>query len=112
MTRIAITKLEYDKAAADISRILDRRPDDIPSLLQRGAIYAESRQSKRAIADFSRIIELDPNVPPVYMARALAYAMNDEFDKAWADVSKCKALGGSPPPAIVEYIRKRSVKAK
>src|SRR5262249_13199882 len=48
------------EALVEFSKAIDRHPENVEALIQRGRCYRESLQFAKAVKDFSKVIDLDP----------------------------------------------------
>ncbi|MFH0809040.1 MAG: tetratricopeptide repeat protein [Pseudomonadota bacterium] len=76
-----------------ISRRIERHPDDAAAYLSRGLKYLnESGDMEAAIADFTKVLDLKPDCATAYSLRAEAYIEASDYDHALADGTKAIEL--------------------
>lgn len=78
-------RADLDAAITDLTRVIQRRPNRIDPLLNRGIAYYQRNDAgdlDAARADFTRAIELEPADHQAYYHRALV-AMRSGDDAAW-----------------------------
>lgn len=69
------------------TRILEKDPNNINALIDRGEGYSNSGLYKDALADFNKALSIDPERTNIYSQRGLTYTTMGEYDKAIADYS-------------------------
>ena len=68
--QLLYTKLkQYDKAIADMNRILEIEPGDGNAFYNRGVIHLELKEYDLALADISKAITMNPNNPAYMQVR-------------------------------------------
>ena len=92
-----------DGARADqlYSRALEKQPEDIELLVDRGIGRAESRKFRDAITDFSAALKRDRYRPDVYYFRAAAYRELMDLKNAREDVEQSLRLRPGYAEALV-----------
>jgi tetratricopeptide (TPR) repeat protein len=95
----------YDKAIADLSKIIELKPHDpygygVYAYGARGLAYGVKGLYDKAIADFSKSIELRPDDAYAYSNRAWAYHLKGEDAKGLPDVEKAIELAPKDVAAI------------
>lgn len=87
-----------DATIAELADALEKEPDKIALLINRGNAYARQGEHQLAITDFSRALELQavdqPGRANLLRRRALAHARLNAFDQAVADFTE--AIGLEP----------------
>jgi len=83
---------EWDKAAADYSRVVELRPKDGAAWAERGRCYARLAQWDKAAADFTRAIELHPEDGSLWAERGRCQRELKQADKAAADYARAADL--------------------
>ena len=56
-----VTRLEFDKAIDDFTKVFEIQPSDDEALAQRGACYLASGKHEEALRDFKKAIEMNAN---------------------------------------------------
>jgi WD40 repeat protein/serine/threonine protein kinase/tetratricopeptide (TPR) repeat protein len=79
---------EWDKAAADYSKVLERLPKDGGVWEERGRCYVRLKQWTDAVTDFSKAIELMPEEASLWAERGRCYRELKQADKAAADYAR------------------------
>lgn len=76
---------DWDKAAADYSKLISLSKDRADLYRNRGFAYEELGQYDKAVDDYSRAIKLDPMVVGYYYDRGFAYESLGKNDLAYGD---------------------------
>ncbi len=105
-----MAKRDYAKAVSDYTTALQSAPNDVPSLMNRGAAYHNLKQFDKAIADYTAALKLTPNDARLYNNRGSAYAAERKLDQAIADYDE--ALRIDPNNADAKRNREGTMKAK
>lgn len=100
---------ERQKAIADFTTVLKRKPGNAPTHLMRGVTYAQINQLDMAIADFSAAIQTDNGYAKAYTLRGRAYEQKGALQKAAADYTKAIALA---PESVDARHRLKALKSK
>jgi TPR repeat/Tetratricopeptide repeat len=79
---------DYDRAIADLSAFIQRNPNSVRALNDRGLSYEKKGEYDKAIADYSEVIRLVKDSALSYSYRGSAYEKKGEYDKAIADYSE------------------------
>ncbi|HMP54550.1 MAG TPA: tetratricopeptide repeat protein, partial [Candidatus Melainabacteria bacterium] len=89
---------DFEKAAADLSALVERYPDDADFYEYRGKSYLGGGKFDNAIADYSKVVELSPAYAGGYVGRAKAYEKLEGkgSKKAKEDFSTAAKFGYSP----------------
>lgn len=74
------------------SDVLEKNPDVVEALNNRGIAYNNRGRYRRAIEDFNRGVELEPNFQYLYNNRARSYHQLDSNDLALDDLEKAISL--------------------
>jgi tetratricopeptide (TPR) repeat protein len=93
-------------ATADFDAALQRDPNDLTSLYNRGELYAQEGNHSLAIAAFSVVIRLDPRHGPAYRERGACYCQAGDLPRALADARAGLQL--APQDAWGYYHRARA----
>jgi tetratricopeptide (TPR) repeat protein len=88
-----------DRAAADITRLIEIQPGNAEHYLLRAAFYGMTGKFTQAIADCNEAIRLSPNLAAAYSARGMVYAGRMDFARARADFEKALQLNPDDPGA-------------
>jgi tetratricopeptide (TPR) repeat protein/S1-C subfamily serine protease len=83
---------QYDKALADLNKVIALQPDDAQSYYNRGVLYRDLKEYDKALADLNKVIALQPDDTESYYNRATFYRDLKEYDKALSDFNKIIAL--------------------
>ncbi len=90
----------WDDAAADLTRYLDKYPDDGLTRLQRADVQRVRKRFAEAAADFTTVIQASPFFPSLYERRAACYEALGKADLAKADRERYVKLGGRNPTTL------------
>ncbi|MFN0033697.1 MAG: tetratricopeptide repeat protein [Saprospiraceae bacterium] len=82
----------YPQSVEDLSKFLEKHPDEVPELYNRGLSYANLDRTREAIADFNRVIELDPTFSRAYRARGNCLKKIGENAQGDADLQKWETM--------------------
>jgi tetratricopeptide (TPR) repeat protein len=86
-------KSDFDKALADFSEVVRRKPDSYIALIQRGSIYAVVKGDiAAALADFNHAISIRPNQADGYKARAGLHILTKNPASALPDLNFAMTL--------------------
>jgi serine/threonine protein kinase/tetratricopeptide (TPR) repeat protein len=94
---------ELERAAAELERAADLRPQDFWAHFYRGVCAYRQRQYDAAVHSFGVAVALAPGSAECYYNRALAYAARGKYDRALADYDRALAL--APRLAAAELNR-------
>ncbi|MDR3700114.1 MAG: tetratricopeptide repeat protein [Candidatus Sulfopaludibacter sp.] len=83
---------QYDKAIADLSRVIELDYSRAVVYDQRGLAYSNSGRHAQAIPDYTRALELDPLMSVAWNNRGWAHLELGQFDPALSDLNKCIEL--------------------
>jgi tetratricopeptide (TPR) repeat protein len=83
---------EFDRAAVELERAVDLRPQDFWAHFYSGVCAYRRGRPDDAIASFGVAVALAPEVPEVYHNRALAYAAEGKTAAARRDYDRALAL--------------------
>jgi serine/threonine-protein kinase len=99
MLRAAVyqQKKDYDKAIADYTQALNRRPDDASLLLDRGVCYAAEEKEDKALADFERAVQSEPKNARAWQLRGSLQSQMGNKEKALADFKEAIAIDANDP---------------
>ncbi len=92
-----------DQRIADLTELLDRKPDFAAAYYARGVMRVAMGQLGPAEQDFSRAIELKPDAD-AYAHRAEVYAATKRYDQEIADLSQ--AIGMKPDNNVSYTLRR------
>ena len=73
-------------------KFLEKFPDEVPELYNRGLSYANLDRNQEAIADFTRAIALDSTFSRLYRARGNCYLKIGEKEKGDADLKQYDSM--------------------
>ncbi len=79
---------------------LQKNPDDILALFERGCWHLEYNRADPAFKDLSRVIELKPDYAPAYLKRGIAHAMKGNMPAALKDAETGEKLDPQNTKAI------------
>jgi tetratricopeptide (TPR) repeat protein len=96
-----VAKGNFINAIADFTSALDRKPNFVDALKNRGIVYQILGRYGDAITDFNRALQLDDKQAAIYNARGAALFKKDEFDLAIADYDKAIELDSNYAKAYV-----------
>jgi tetratricopeptide (TPR) repeat protein len=83
---------DYDKAIAEITKVLQSDPNFSKGYYLRGMAYFEKKDFAAATADFAEAIRLNPDSLNGYYLRGAAYTESKDFDRAIEDFNKAIQL--------------------
>ena len=83
---------ELDKAIADLSEGIRRKPKLAKGYLYRGNAYFAKNEMDPAIQDYSEVIHLSPNAAKAFFQRGRAFGVKGDCDKELADLSEAIRL--------------------
>jgi WD40 repeat protein/tetratricopeptide (TPR) repeat protein/serine/threonine protein kinase len=103
LARAYVQLEQWDRAAAEFTRAIHRKPKDAQLLIERGRAYARRGKYKQAIADFTRALDLSfrarrPGSEPrsedadLWIERARAFGRAGLWDEGFADLTKAIRL--------------------
>jgi len=95
----------YRHAIEEFSKVLDRDPENIDALNNRGNSYSQLGKYDAAVRDFDLVIGLDPGFALAYHNRGIAFAWMDQREKAVADFTRACSLGFAPACDSIEIAR-------
>ena len=84
---------DYDKAIAEITKIIQSNPENGTAYLLRGHLHASNKDFAKAISDYNRAIRLTPENAEAYVSRGLIHSRHQDYDSAVADFDKAIELG-------------------
>ena len=84
---------DYDKAIAEITKIIQSNPKNGTAYLLRGHLHALNKNFAKAISDYIRAIRLTPENAEAYVSRGLIHSRHQDYDSAAADFDKAIELG-------------------
>lgn len=96
-------RADLDAAIADLTHVIQRRPNRIDPLLNRGiAFYQRNTPGDldAARADFTRAVELEPADYQAYYHRALVAIRNGDDDAWQVDLAQAEALAPGYAPIL------------
>lgn len=74
---------DFDESIAVCNQLLERKPDDVPTLLLRADAHVRSRRNyDAALADAERVLELDPENVDALIPRTVALLALERVDEA------------------------------
>jgi tetratricopeptide (TPR) repeat protein len=82
----------YDKAAADLDRVLKANPDRIDALVYRASAYRRLERLDEALADIDRALKLAPDSAPALLERGALRRLKGDADGARQDWLRVAAL--------------------
>ena len=85
-------KGEFDRAIADCSAAIKRKPDYPHAYLNRGMTYVKTGKIKRALRDYAKAIHYKPDYALFYIYRGMAYEQVHEVEHAVADYDRAIEL--------------------
>jgi Flp pilus assembly protein TadD len=91
----------FDRAADELQRAVDLRPQDFWPHFYRGVCAFRRGRQAEAVSSFSIAIALAPEFPEVYYNRALAHAAASDSEAAMHDYDRALALTPSIAPALL-----------
>ncbi len=94
---------QFDKAIAELNRVLQKNPRYGDAYFNRGLVYALQSKYDSAIADFNKYIELEKRDSEAFYNRGLAYSLLGQHVQALADLTKVLELTPKDAPTI--YVR-------
>ena len=106
---VAMSRTDFEKAAADLSQAITLNRKDADYWISRGWVYARlmpmdfTRYSRLAVADFSAAIDLKPTSSEAYRGRGIVYEDSNQMAKALPDLNR--AINLDPNDAVAYYTR-------
>ena len=82
----------YDRTIADITKMIELRPDDPEAYRNRGAAYNNKGEYELAIGDYEKAMNLKPDNAELYHMRGAAYYSKDEYEFAVANFDRAIEL--------------------
>jgi len=95
----------YRHAIEEFSKVLDRDPENIDALNNRGNSYSQLEKYDAAVRDFDLVIGLDPGFALAYHNRGIAFAWMEQRERAVADFTRACSLGFAPACESIEIAR-------
>jgi tetratricopeptide (TPR) repeat protein/predicted aspartyl protease len=83
---------DFEHALADLSKVVELRPDDPEYLFQRALIYRQSGQVALATADLDHVLTLNQDFLRAYLPRAEIRLLEKNVDGAIADLDSVDRL--------------------
>ena len=80
--KLLVNQKQFKKAHYILSKLLDKKPDDIKVNFQMGKMYYELNNLNKSILYFNKINNLQPNNPNILFNLALALQGTGEVEKA------------------------------
>ena len=93
-------------AIEDFDAVIQFKPDDVPTLVNRGFTFGKMGEFKRAIEDFSSALRASPCNPEAYYQRGSAYSAIGNYRVARSDFNR--AIGINPSFANA-YLKRGAV---
>ena len=82
----------YDRAIADLTKMIELKPDDPEAYRNRGAAYNNKGEYELAIGDYEKAMNLKPDNAELYYMRGAAYYSKDEYEFAAANFNRAIEL--------------------
>ena len=82
----------YDRAIADLTKMIELKPDDPEAYRNRGAAYNNKGEYELAIGDYEKAMNLKPDNAELYYMRGAAYYSKDEYEVAAANFNRAIEL--------------------
>ena len=102
----------YDKAIAELNKLIVTFPDSADAYYNRGTLYAQQKEYDEAIADFNKALGLNPKYADAYYNRSVTFFAKKEYENAWADVHMAEKLGYNVKSEFLEMLKKASGREK
>lgn len=93
---------KWKDAAADFSKAIDLRPEDVDSLRGRARARLELRQYQAAVGDFTRAIQLSKDDAALYYLRGIAWARLLKWQFSFDDLDRAIELKAKGWPVRAE----------
>jgi tetratricopeptide (TPR) repeat protein len=87
-----LLKDDLDRALADFTHAITRRPDRAVVYFNRAAVYFRKHDYDRALADLNKTIKLQPDFALAYTKRGVVYYHKGDTERALADISHAITL--------------------
>jgi len=87
-----LNKNNLDEAIAYFNKALDKDPNYVDALCNRGEAYVLKGNTDQAIKDFNKAMLIKPNYSRAYYDRGVAYVDKGDYTQAIADFSKAIKL--------------------
>jgi tetratricopeptide (TPR) repeat protein len=91
-SRIYLDRGMADLALSDLNYCLEKSPDLVNALINRGVAYGMKSEWDKSLADFNKADKLEPNTPDLLSNRALVYYSTNRFAEAVNDLKKYTVL--------------------
>jgi tetratricopeptide (TPR) repeat protein len=93
LARALLETGDYDESAQVCGRLLERKPDDVPTLLVRADAYIRSRRNyEGALADAGRVLEIEPDNVDALIPRVVALLALERVDEAGEALEQLEGL--------------------
>jgi tetratricopeptide (TPR) repeat protein len=100
---------DYPGALADFNKSLQRNPDNVLALNNRGIVRGIMNDFEGAVKDFSQAMKLNPEYIDAYYNRGIAYYQLKEYEMACQDWEKASSMGSTlARTALQKYCRPRN----
>ena len=86
------SKTAWDTVFADLTKAIEKNPQDATAYLHRSVSWRYSREYDKAIEDSNKAIQLNPDYVVAYNNRGIAWRHKGEPDKALEDFNKAVEL--------------------
>lgn len=104
--------MEIERAVEDYTSAIERDPNYVWAISNRGFAYAALKQHDRAIEDYDRAIEVDPKHVPAYNNRGLSCMALQYYDCARRDFDKVVELDPKNPRSYIVRARLKEAEGK
>lgn len=101
-------KDKLDAAIADLTQVMQIKPDEAYAYCNRGLIYLDKGLIDKAFADYNDAIRLKPDIAEAYLNRGFINLAKQRFDEALSDEDKAIKLN----PNIAEAYNNRGLAYK
>lgn len=96
---------DYEKAAADFTAAIERKPDHLWAYTSRGSAYNKIGRHDEAIADFDRVIAIDPKNEEAFNNRGWARKAKGDMAGACKDWKASQKMGNAEARIILSNNR-------
>ncbi|MDP1737448.1 MAG: tetratricopeptide repeat protein [Caulobacter sp.] len=76
---VRLQKGDYPGAIADLTRVLQEKPEDVRLLRRRAGAYVATGEFQKAIADLTVVVRTTPDDPTAYFERSVVYMQIDVY---------------------------------
>ena len=109
---LASRKRAYERAIADLDKVLVLEPDNVLALIRRGEAFGELGETGRGLVDLDRAISLAPSSSQAYFYRGLIHSRRKETEAALSDYAAAVQRGPRNVDALASRAAMHSLHGK